>query len=127
MRAYLPIEATDLVLLAAGGRLVVAGRPAVVATAEFAATLDTDDQDELDLLAALAASDLSATSDVVAVLETDGFELVDSELGEVRLTLPEAAAGDLACLLIADVESQELSWFGVQELAELQAAIAKKG
>lgn len=127
MRVYLPIEAADLTQMAAAGRLAVAGRIAVVATAEFAATLQTDDQDELDLLAALAASDLTADSDVVAVLETEAFEILDAEVGEVQLTLPAAANGDFACLLVADVESQELSWFGVQELAELQSAIAKKG
>ena len=127
MRVYLPIEVTELAALATGSPLPSPNRVGVVATAEFAATLETSDAYELDLLAALAASDLSKSSNVVTVLETEAFEVIDAELGEVRLIQPQLPLADFACLLIADVEAQELSWFGVQEIAELTAALARKG
>ncbi|MEY4323616.1 MAG: hypothetical protein RL410_1397 [Actinomycetota bacterium] len=125
MRTYWPISLEDLNLADAGHALDLSNRRAVAATAGFAATLETTDQDELDLMAALAASDIAEGKHAVVVTENDAT-VIDDELGEVQLT-GTAQLGDIDCILIADVESQELSWFGIQELTELAAALAAKG
>ena len=125
MRVYWPISLTDLKSLESGASLDVAGRTGVAATEGFAATLETADQDELDLMAALAASDIADGLHPVAVTESTA-SVVDDELGEVQLSGTVALA-DIECLMIADVDSQELSWFGIQEIAELEAALSAKG
>ena len=48
-------------------------------------------------------------------------------MADFTLQLKKVPLSDIACLLIADVEAQELSWFGVQEIAELTAALGMKG
>jgi hypothetical protein len=125
MRVYWPISLTDLKSLESGASLDIAGRTGVAATEGFAATLETADQDELDLMAALAASDIADGLHPVAVTESTA-SVVDDELGEVQLSGTVALA-DIECLMIADVDSQELSWFGIQEIAELEAAQSAKG
>ena len=125
MRTYWPISLADL-KLADGGQIIdLSQRRAVAATSGFAATLETTDQDELDLMAALAASDVAEGKHAVVVTENNAT-VIDDELGEVQLT-GTATLNDIECILIADVESQELSWFGIQELTELAAALAAKG
>ncbi|MEY4348685.1 MAG: hypothetical protein RIS43_1104 [Actinomycetota bacterium] len=125
MRTYWPISLADLKLADAGQALDLSSRRAVAATTGFATTLETTDQDELDLMAALAASDLADGKHAVVVTENNATVL-DDELGEVQLS-GSATLTDIECILIADVESQELSWFGIQELTELAAALAAKG
>ncbi len=125
MRTYWPISLEDLKLADTGQTLDLTTRRAVAATSGFAATLETTDQDELDLMAALAASDLAEGKHAVVVTENEAT-VIDDELGEVQLS-GSALLSDIECILIADVESQELSWFGIQELTELAAALAAKG
>lgn len=122
MRVYLPLLTSDLDALGAGRSLQLEGRSAVATTPEFAVTVESDEPDELDLIAALAASDLGAGG-AVAVLECDAV-VVDAELGEVSVS-GDFALSDFECLLSADVDSQEVSWFGVQELAELLQALGR--
>lgn len=122
MRVYLPLLASDLEALGAGRSLSLDARSAVATTPEFAVTVESDEPDELDLIAALAASDLSSGG-AVAVLECDAL-VVDAELGEVSVS-GDFSLFDFECLLTADVESQEVSWFGVQELTELRQALGK--
>lgn len=125
MRVYWPISLADLKALNSEKTLELTGRHGVCATEGFAATLETSDQDELDLMAALAASDLAEGAHPVAVTETE-VTVIDNELGEVELK-GTVALSDIECLMIADVDSQELSWFGIQEIAELEVALAAKG
>lgn len=124
VRVYLPITHEELALLDSGQSLPARPRTGVTATAELAEALSVTETDELALIAALAASDLSDESNVVAVLEAE-VEVVDPELGEVRFDA-ELALPELECLMLADVESEELSWFGIQETADLIKTISKK-
>ena len=125
MRVYWSISIETCKSLESGSRISVEGTQAISATQGFANTLETSDQDELDLMAALAASDLGLPGHAVAVGDLEA-EVVDDELGEVVLK-GDIALSDIACLLIADVEAQELSWFGIQEIDDLAAALQAKG
>jgi hypothetical protein len=125
MRVYWPISIETCKALENGDSVSVDGIAAVSATEGFAHTLETSDQDELDLMAALAASDLGSSQHAVAVGDLDA-QVVDNELGEVVLK-GTISYSDIACLLIADVEAQELSWFGIQEIEDLAAALQAKG
>lgn len=125
MRVYLPLTLAELRQLAAEGGLPDAVRSGVAATPELAAALSVTEADELALIAALAASDLSAESNIVAVSDC-AARVVDAELGEVAVAGPLVLA-DLECLMLADVESEELSWYGIQETADLMAAVEKAG
>ena len=124
MRVYLPLSAQDLTELAAGLPIDLSGRTGVSPTAEFAATVESDDAEELELIAALAASDLESDTNAVGVIQGEAA-IVDAELGEVACE-GSAALGDFECLLLADVDTQELSWFGVQELTQLQQHITPR-
>lgn len=124
MRVYLPLLSAELDSLENGSNLRFEARSGVATTAEFAVTVESDEPDELDLIAALAASDL-APGGAIGVLECE-VTVVDAELGEVAVT-GEFGLFDFECLLLADVESQEVSWFGVQELANLRQALAGAG
>lgn len=120
MRVYLPLELGELEVLAAGGRLSIDSRPGVAVTAEFAVTVESEEPDELDLIAALAASDLPGAA-AVGVIECEA-PVVDAELGEVSVT-SQAGAFDFECFLLGEVESQDASWFGVQELDSLLSSL----
>lgn len=124
MRVYLPLSLVDLQTLSDGLTLDLENRIAITPTDDFVKLLETEDSEELELTAALAASDLEPTTGAVGVLTATG-EIVDSELGEAKLS-GNAALIDFECLLLGDVESQVTSWFGIQEIAELQAAVKGK-
>lgn len=121
MRAYLPLSEDDIDLLSRGDSLAVEGRLAVSPTPGLAVSMETTDEEELDLIAALSAVDLAESTSAVAVLEAEGV-VVDDAIGEVALT-GSVPLSDVQCLLVGDLESQEVSWFGIQELDHLQAAV----
>ena len=122
MRIYLPLSKSDVLEFQKTGLLKAQTRIGIAATEGFKRTLETEDADELELIAALAASDLSDSSAVVTVVDTGG-KIIDDELGEVEFE-GEMRLIDCECLMIADVESQELSWFGIQEIDQVISAIA---
>lgn len=122
MRIYFPLSKSDVLELQETGLLKAQTRIGIVATEGFKRTLETEDADELELIAALAASDLSDSSAVVTVVDTSA-KVIDDELGEVEFE-GEIRLIDCECLMIAYVESQELSWFGIQEIDQVIIAIA---
>lgn len=122
MRIYFPLSKSDVLELQETGLLKAQTRIGIVATEGFKRTLETEDADELELIAALAASDLSDSSAVVTVVDTSA-KVIDDELGEVEFE-GEIRLIDCECLMIADIESQELSWFGIQEIDQVISAIA---
>ena len=122
MRIYFPLTKSDVLELQKSGLLEAQIRLGIAATDGFKRTLETDDADELELIAALAASDLSESSAVVTVVDISG-KVIDDDLGEIEFE-GEIRLIDCECLMIADVESQELSWFGIQEIDQVVSAIS---
>lgn len=122
MRIYFPLTKSDVLELQKSGVLAAQIRLGIAATDGFKRTLETEDADELELIAALAASDLSESSAVVTVVDTNG-KVLDDDLGEIEFE-GEIRLIDCECLMIADVESQELSWFGIQEIDQVVSAIS---
>lgn len=122
MRIYFPLTKTEIIELSERGELIATSRIGITVTDGLKSTLKTDDADELELIAALAASDLSDSSAVISVIDLTAT-VVDDELGEVEFN-SEIKLIDCECLMIADVESQELSWFGIQEIDQVISAIA---
>lgn len=122
MRIYFPLSKNEIVELQETGELTSAVRIGISITEGFKQTVKTDDVDELELIAALAASDLSETSAVVSVVDLNA-SVVDDELGEVEFE-GSIRLVDCECLMIANVESQELSWFGIQEIDQVVSAIS---
>jgi len=123
MRVYWPVTLSDITSWESGETITLHDQSAIAATEEFALTLETSDADELDLLAALSAGDLGG--DAIGVMDSE-VSVVDATLGEVTFSA-DVSINDIACFLIADPESQELSWFGVQEIDHLTSAISAKG
>ncbi|MFM1787382.1 MAG: hypothetical protein RL228_1332 [Actinomycetota bacterium] len=121
MRIYFPLIKPEVLELQKSGILPTQVRLGIAATDGFKRTLETDDADELELIAALAASDLSESSAVVTVVDIEG-KVIDDDLGEIEFE-GEIRLIDCECLMIADVESQELSWFGIQEIDQVVSAI----
>ncbi len=121
MRIYFPLTKAEVFELQKSGTLEAQIRVGITITDGFKATLQTDDADELELIAALAASDLSESSAVVTVVDAE-VKVIDDELGEVEFN-GEIRLIDCECLMIADIESQELSWFGIQEIDDVIKAI----
>ena len=121
MRIYFPLIKSEVLELQKSGILPTQVRLGIAATDGFKRTLETDDADELELIAALAASDLSESSAVVTVVDIEG-KVIDDDLGEIEFE-GEIRLIDCECLMIADVESQELSWFGIQEIDQVVSAI----
>ena len=125
MRVYWPVSRDQLIELNSRNSLELQSAEGVTVTDELAETLETQEQEELDLIAALAASDIADGQCAVGVIELEA-EIVDAELGEVRFGAT-VNLEDIACFLIADVESQELSWFGIQEIDSLLQSLTSKG
>ncbi len=121
MRIYFPLIKSEVLELQKSGILPTQVRLGIAATDGFKRTLETDDADELELIAALAASDLSESAAVVTVVDIEG-KVIDDALGEIEFE-GEIRLIDCECLMIADVESQELSWFGIQEIDQVVSAI----
>ena len=121
MRIYFPLIKSEVLELQNSGILSTQVRLGIAATDGFKRTLETDDADELELIAALGASDLSESSAVVTVVDIEG-KVIDDDLGEIEFE-GEIRLVDCECLMIADVESQELSWFGIQEIDQVVSAI----
>jgi hypothetical protein len=121
VRIYFPLIKPEVLELQKSGILPTQVRLGIAATDGFKRTLETDDADELELIAALAASDLSESSAVVTVVDIEG-KVIDDDLGEIEFE-GEIRLIDCECLMIADVESQELSWFGIQEIDQVVSAI----
>jgi hypothetical protein len=121
VRIYFPLTKAEVFELQKSGTLEAQIRVGITITDGFKATLQTDDADELELIAALAASDLSESSAVVTVVDAE-VKVIDDELGEVEFN-GEIRLIDCECLMIADIESQELSWFGIQEIDDVIKAI----
>ncbi len=124
MRIFWALNDEQLNALAGGIDLTVSNQPAASVTPGFAVTVETQDQDELDLLASLSCLDLNENCGVIAALDLDA-ELVDDALGEVQFSA-DVALTDISCFMIADIDSEELSWFGIQEVDEVVAAVRKK-
>ena len=125
MRVYWPVSRDQLLQLQERQPLHVQSAVGVCVTEELAATLETQEQEELDLIAALAASDIAEVPSAVGVIELEA-QIIDAELGEVQFDAT-IDLEDIACFLIADVESQELSWFGIQEIDSLLQSLTSKG
>ncbi len=122
VRIYFPLSKQDVLELQNQGNLQAKTRLGIAITDGFKKTLETEDADELELIAALAASDLSESSAVVSVVDLTA-RVVDEDLGEVEFD-GEIKLIECECLMIADVESQELSWFGIQEIDQVISAIS---
>lgn len=122
MRIYFPLSKSDVLELHKSGILTSSARIGITITDGFKRTLQTDDADELELIAALSASDLSDSAAIVTVIDAEA-KVTDAELGEVEYD-GEIRLIDCECLMIADVDSQELSWFGIQEIDQVVSAIA---
>ncbi|MEY3407271.1 MAG: hypothetical protein RL038_332 [Actinomycetota bacterium] len=113
MRIYFPLNATEISTLLESKHLDFTNQLAVSVTSEMSKLLELTDQDELTLIAALTAADLAQEPSAIAVLETD-VTVGDAELGEVFFTQLVVLA-DLECWLIPDLETDQVSWFGIQE------------
>jgi hypothetical protein len=124
MRIFWALNEEQLAALAQGVDLSLANQMATAVTPGFPATVETNDQDELDLLASLSCLDLHDNCGVIAALDVDA-ELVDDDLGEVSFS-GDVSLADVGCFMIADIDSEELSWFGIQEVQEVLAAVRKK-
>ncbi|MEN9692465.1 MAG: hypothetical protein RLZZ330_109 [Actinomycetota bacterium] len=122
MRIYFPLTKKEVIELQESGLLAEQTRTGICITDGFKKTVETDDSDELELIAALAATDLSDSSVVVTVLDMDAT-VIDDELGEVEAN-SQIKLIECECLMVADVESQEFSWFGIQEIDEVVKAIS---
>lgn len=124
MRIYWALNDEQLSALAQGVDLSLEEQPATSVTPAFAETVETHDQDELDLLASLSCLDLNDNCGVIAALDVEA-ELVDDALGEVTFS-GDVSLSDIGCFMVADIDSEELSWFGIQEIQEVIAAVRKK-
>lgn len=124
MRVYWSLNREQLTALAGGVDLVLTGQPATAVTAGFADTVSTQDDDELDLLAALSSLDVNDNCGVIAALDVEA-EVTDDALGEVIFSA-EVSVTDIGCFMIADVDAQELSWYGIQEIDDVVTMIGTK-
>jgi hypothetical protein len=122
MRIYFPLTKSEVLELQKSGNLVAKIRIGIAATEGFKKTVETDDEDELELIASLSAGDLSESAVVITVIDATAV-VVDDEMGEVEFD-GEIRLIDCECLMIADVDSQELSWFGIQEIDQVVSAIS---
>ena len=122
MRIYFPLTKSEVIELQNSGFLAEQNRVGIAITDGFKKTVETEDGDELELIAALAATDISDSSVVVTVLDM-AANVIDDELGEVE-TNSQIKLIECECLMVADVESQEFSWFGIQEIDEVVKAIS---
>lgn len=121
MRIYFPLNKDQVSELSSGSSLTFTDEIAVSPTQEFAVTLETTDEDELTLIAALTAADLSDEVCVIAVAEI-AATVIDSEIGEVRFSA-EIKLGDLECWLLPDLPTDDVSWFGLQETETVLALL----
>ncbi len=121
MRIYFPLAIGEVEALANSQVLSFERTMAVTPTPEMSALLEITDADELTLIAALTAADLATSPSAIAVIEAEG-EVGDAELGEVFFT-GAVKLSDLECLLVPDLENDEISWFGIQETAEVLEAL----
>lgn len=122
MRVYWAMTSAEIEQLLAATPLEVSQRVGTAVTQGFIETVETTEQEELDLLAAFSAIDSHPDSLVVGVLEVEA-EITDDQFGDVAFS-GSFVLEDFDCLLLADVDSQELSWFGIQEADALQGALA---
>ncbi len=122
MRIYFPLTKSEVLELQKSGTLAAKIRIGIAATEGFKKTVETDDEDELELIASLSAGDLSESAVVITVIDATAV-VVDDEMGEVEFD-GEIRLIDCECLMIADVDSQELSWFGIQEIDQVVSAIS---
>ena len=124
MRVYWALTEEQLKALAQGVELTLERQPAVSVTDGFSQTVESNDQDELDLMAALSSLDVSDNCGVIAALDVDA-EIVDDAPGEVSFSA-DVTLNDLGCFLIADIDSDELSWFGIQEIEDVLTTVRNK-
>ena len=124
MRVYWSLTREQLLALAGGVDLVLTGQPATAVTTGFADTVSTQDDDELDLLAALSSLDVNDNCGVIAALDVEA-EVTDDALGEVSFSA-DVAVTDIGCFMIADIDAQELSWYGIQEIDEVVTMVGMK-
>lgn len=124
MRVYWSLTHEQLLALAGGVDVVTSGQLATSVTPGFSETVTTQDEDELDLLAALSSLDMNDNCGVIAALDVEA-EIVDDALGEVRFSA-DVAVTDIGCFMIADVDAQELSWYGIQEIADVLKMVGTK-
>ena len=124
MRVYWSLTREQLLALAGGVDLVLTGQPATGVTTGFADTVSTQDDDELDLLAALSSLDVNDNCGVIAALDVEA-EVTDDALGEVSFSA-DVAVTDIGCFMIADIDAQELSWYGIQEIDEVVTMVGMK-
>ena len=124
MRVYWSLTREQLLALAGGVDLVLTGQPATAVTAGLADTVSTQDDDELDLLAALSSLDVNDNCGVIAALDVEA-EVTDDALGEVIFSA-DVAVSDIGCFMIADIDAQELSWYGIQEIDEVVTMVGMK-
>lgn len=92
-------------------------------TPEFANLLETTDEDELNLIAALTAAD-SATGPVVIAVFEAAASVLDAEIGEVQFSA-DLRLADLECWLLPDLPTDDVSWFGLQETSTVMALLAQ--
>lgn len=121
MRIYFPLNQHQVETLFTGSALSFADEIAVAPTQEFAKLLETTDEDELTLIAALTAADLVQVPCVIAVAEMEA-EIVDAEIGEVRFSA-DVKLADLDCWLLPDLPTDDVSWFGLQETQTVLALL----
>lgn len=121
MRIYFPLNKEQVGELATGGTLHFEAEIAVSPTTEFSKILETTDEDELTLIAALTAADLSQVPCVIAVAE-QAATVVDAEIGEVHFTA-QISLADLECWLLPDLPTDDVSWFGLQETETVLALL----
>lgn len=121
MRIFLALTMDELSRFSGAEVVSLSAVSATTVTDEFSNTVESTDSDELDLLAALSALDVRDNCVVIAALDLEA-EVIDAALGEVHLSA-ELRLEDIACFLIADVEQQELMWFGIQELDQLMQKV----
>ncbi|MCX6403682.1 MAG: hypothetical protein NT032_07255 [Actinobacteria bacterium] len=122
MRIYFPLTKAEVLELQKSGTLAAKIRIGIAATEGFKKTVETDDEDELELIASLSAGDLSESAVVITVVDATAV-VVEDEMGEVEFD-GEIRLIECECLMLADVESQELSWFGIQEIDQVVSALA---
>lgn len=121
MRIYFPLLITEIEALADSQVLNFERALAVSPTPELAALLEISDTDELTLIAALTAADLALSPSAIAVVEAEA-EVGDAELGEVFFS-GDVRLSDLECLLVPDLENDDISWFGIQETTDVIEAL----
>lgn len=121
MRVYIPLDRAGLADLARSGE--VAPCRAYAVTPAFAQAYGSDDAEELEYAAMMAAADASAELDggdgwrIVVAADGADVEPADEHPGAVTV-VAALALSDVAAIHVGEGD-EELAWYAPQELGDL--------